>query len=529
MRKLLALPLAAVTFLLLCPPARAGTYPMAQCQSTPARALSDGWIVYGGASIYNTCGGDTGFGLWIAELGYDTSGGMSIAVPASRPHVTIQRIETDMNVAYELNQRSFVRWFAGGQIIFDRELTGWAESLITRTPRDASRDFTLDVYCSTANGPVNCRFSDLHRVVVLSWLTFTLAESADPAARAGGGSLLAPGGRHGTESLAFTAGDEDSGVKSVNVKLGGAVVGSYDFSASCDYSDWNACTTSQSRTLDVDTTRLRDGSYPLRFDVADAAGNAVTVDAGRTVTIANAAAGPDAAGDEAASAAERGRHNGSGSANAAVLTAELVNRRQAMVVPYRRSAVTMSGRLTQEDGTPIAGARLDVGSQTVLPGLPGPDAGQVVTDDDGRWTMTTAQGPSRQVTVGWRAFGRDRSYTQTTNLSLLVRAGASMAVRPRRVANGRRVRLSGKLLGRPFPAGGVLVTLQGKPRRGGKWRTFGVTRTRADGRFGYRYRFTRVAGGSQTFLFRTRINRQDGYPYEAGLDGKARVAVSGRR
>src|SRR3954467_11309245 len=237
MRKLLALPLAALTFLLLSPPARAGTYPMAQCQSTPARALSDGWIVYGGASIYNTCGGDTGFGLWIAELGYDTSGGMSIVVPASRPHVTIQRIETDMNVAYELNQRSFVRWFAGGQIIFDRELTGWAESLITRTPRDASRDFTLDVYCSTANGPVNCRFSDLHRVVVLSWLTFTLAESADPSARAGGGSRLAPGGRHGTESLAFTAGDEDSGVKSVNVKLGGAVVGSYDFSASCDYRD----------------------------------------------------------------------------------------------------------------------------------------------------------------------------------------------------------------------------------------------------------------------------------------------------
>jgi hypothetical protein len=89
------------------------------------------------------------------------------------------------------------------------------------------------------------------------------------------------------------------------------------------------------------------------------------------------------------------------------------------------------------------------------------------------------------------------------------------------------VRLSGKLLGRPFPAGGVLVTLQGKPRRGGKWRTFGVTRTRPDGRFRYRYRFTRVAGGARTFLFRTRINRQDGYPYESGLDGKARMKVGG--
>jgi hypothetical protein len=543
MRKLLALALAALAALLLSPPARAGTYPMAQCQSTPARALSAAWDVYGGAGTYNTCGGDNGFALWIAELGYNTSAGMRIAVPASRPHVTIQRIDTGMNVAQELDQVSFLRWFAGNQIIFDRELTGWAESLITRTPHDASRDFTLDVYCTTANGPVNCRFSDLHRVVVLSWLTFTLAEAAEPTAEATGGSLLAPGERRGTESLSFTAGDEDSGLRAVTVKLGGAVVGSYDFSASCTYTDWNACPTSQSRTLDVDTTRIRDGSYPLRFDVVDAAGNAVTVDAGRTVTIANgrtassgaggegaSAAGSEgasAAGSEGASAADRGRHNGSGDAAAAVLTAELVNRRQAMVVPYRRSAVTVSGRLTQQDGTPIAGARLDVGSQTVLPGLPGPDAGQVVTDDHGRWSMTTAKGPSRQVSVGWRAFDRDRSYAETTSLSLLVRAGASMAVRPRRVANGRRVLLSGRLLGRPFPAGGVLVTLQGKPRRGGKWRTFGVTRTRPDGRFRYRYRFTRIAGSSRTFLFRTRINRQDGYPYEAGVDGKARAKVKG--
>src|SRR4051794_8795127 len=109
MQKLaLALVLAAAAVLLLPPAARAGTYPMAQCQSTPARALSDGWGVYGGAGIYNTCGGNNGFGLWIAELGYNTSAGMDIAVPGSRPHVTIQRIDTGMNVAQELDQVSFV-------------------------------------------------------------------------------------------------------------------------------------------------------------------------------------------------------------------------------------------------------------------------------------------------------------------------------------------------------------------------------------------------------------------------------------
>ena len=196
-----------------------------------------------------------------------------------------------------------------------------------------------------------------------------------------------------------------------------------------------------------------------------------------------------------------------------------------MLVPYRRSAVTISGRLTQRDGTPIAGARLDVGSQTVVPGLPGPDGGQAITDDDGRWSVTTARGPSREVTVAWRAFDRDRSYAETTRLSLLVRAGASLAVRPRRVGNGGLVTLSGRLLGMPYPDGGVLVTLQGRPRHGGHWRTFAVTRSKADGRFRSRYRFTRVAGGVRMFLFRARVNRQDGYPYEAGIAGSAKASV----
>ena len=83
--------------------------------------------------------------------------------------------------------------------------------------------------------------------------------------------------------------------------------------------------------------------------------------------------------------------------------------------------------------------------------------------------------------------------------------------------------LSGRLLGMPYPDGGVLVTLQGRPRHGGHWRTFAVTRSKADGRFRSRYRFTRVAGGVRMFLFRARVNRQDGYPYEAGIAGSAKA------
>ena len=538
MRTLLALALVtAVAVLTLAVPARAGTYEMVQCRSAPARDVSSDWRAYGPGGLFDACGGDDAFGLRMGEMPYDSTGGLTIAVPASRPHVTIAGVDAVIAVARERDQFAFLRWFSGGSVLLDQEMTGWSQS-VSRTPPAGARDFTMDVYCSFGAGPANCRFDDESRVVSVPWFLFVLSESDDPTAQATGGSLLGADAGHGTESLSFSADDGDSGIHTVAVQLGGTTVGSFDFGSACRFTDWNACPLSQRRTLDIDTTQVPDGDYPLRFVVADAADNVNTVDTGRTITIANQPPTPPApppsagatsgGGDHPTAdtaAADRGQHNGSGGAGDAVLTATLVNRRQAMLVPYRRSSVTISGRLTQRDGTPIAGARLDVGSQTVVPGLPGPDGGQAITDDDGRWSVTTARGPSREVTVAWRAFDRDRSYAETTRLSLLVRAGASLAVRPRRVGNGGLVTLSGRLLGMPYPDGGVLVTLQGRPRRGGHWRTFAVTRSKADGRFRSRYRFTRVAGGVRMFLFRARVNRQDGYPYEAGIAGSAKVSV----
>ena len=43
-------------------------------------------------------------------------------------------------------------------------------------------------------------------------------------------------------------------------------MGAYDFSAACAFTDWNACPLTQTRTLDVDTTKLPEGAYPLRLE-----------------------------------------------------------------------------------------------------------------------------------------------------------------------------------------------------------------------------------------------------------------------
>ena len=528
--------------LLLAAPARAGTYPMYVCRlpdGSPA-PVSASFYPYGSTvAFFNTCSSGGAMGAQTGgSIRLDSSGGIGVWVPPERPNLEITNVLTrlDSGGGPWSGSAFVVRQFAGSTLL-DSATAPFARTT-NLAPPVAGRNYDWNWYCTYSAG-TNCSTGDGDHAMQLWQVNFSLRESADPSGAVSGGSLLGPGSVAGTASVNYTAYDDDSGVKAVQVRLGPTIVAADDLSAQCSFTGWNACPlTMQRGGVDVDTTRIPNGTYPLRLAVFDAAGNSRTLETGRSVTIDNGGASaqtpPTAGGGtsqptaerDAARSADRGTHNGTGGGESATLVAELANHRQAMVVPYRRSAVTLSGRLTQRDGTPIAGARLDVTSESVHAPDPGPDGSQIVTDDSGRWHTTTAMGPSRKVTVAWRAFERDRSYAETTQLSLLVRAGVSLAARPHKVRNGGRVALKGRLLGEPFPPGGILVTLQGKPQRGGGWRTFGVTRTRPNGRFGYRYRFTRVRGG-KTFTFRTRINRQDGYPYEAAVAGHARAAVRG--
>jgi len=257
---------------------------MVQCRTAPARDVSSDWRAYGPGGLFDACGGDDAFGLRMGEMPYDSTGGLTIAVPASRPHVAIAGVDAVIAVARERDQFAFLRWFSGGSVLLDQEMTGWSQS-VSRTPPAGARDFTMDVYCSFGAGPANCRFDDENRVVSVPWFLFVLSESDDPTAQATGGSLLGADPGHGTESLSFSADDADSGIHTVAVQLGGTTVGSFDFGSACRFTDWNACPLSQSRTLDIDTTQVPDGDYPLRFVVADAADNVNTVDTGRTITI----------------------------------------------------------------------------------------------------------------------------------------------------------------------------------------------------------------------------------------------------
>jgi hypothetical protein len=85
--------------------------------------------------------------------------------------------------------------------------------------------------------------------------------------------------------------------------------------------------------------------------------------------------------------------------------------------------------------------------------------------------------------------------------------------------------LRGRLLGRPIPASGKLVTVQAWTPRG--WLTFGNARARAkDGKWSYRYTFTGTSTTSR-YRFRALVTQEESYPYVTGTSPVRAVMVQG--
>jgi hypothetical protein len=429
---------------------------------------------------------------------------MRIAAPSARPNVTVKAINASWNTAAQVDQFSYVRWYSAGQLLFQSEMTPFSDTSgsFTRNAPAGARDFQVDLYCSTTNGAVNCRFSDANHVVNFFGLVLILQESEPPDGGATGGTLLEPGVRGGTQSLNYLATDGDSGVRSVVARLGSTVIASDDFVGVCLYDDWNACPNSQARTLDVDTTRVSDGDYPLTLEITDAAGNPRTVDTGRTISIAN---GP-------------GAPNGSPACTPCALTAAAGRKAQRHVRLRRKGGAAVYGRLVSATGAPVAGATLDVRNDAGI-------EGSVRTADDGGFIYAVPRGPTRHLVFAYRAHARDAEYTVETD-PVLVRVDDAIRlfVRPRHPKRGHSTRLSGRVSGAPFASPGVLVVLQGRVGGKGHWRTFNTARAKPDGSFTSRYRFERAVRG-QRFQLRVRASKQANFPYPTDYSRALSVRV----
>jgi hypothetical protein len=212
--------------------------------------------------------------------------------------------------------------------------------------------------------------------------------------------------------------------------------------------------------------------------------------------------------------------NGSPASPGARLSASFSGGRARRTVGFRRGTHVRVA-VTDELARPIAGAALQVRARELRSGAEWIVAPDITTAADGRATLLLAAGPSRRVLVEYRAHVGDAQPTAVDGVRLNVRAGVTLAVRPRRLRGGGVIHISGRLLAAPATGIGKIVTLQARER--GHWRDFQSARTHRGGRFSATYRFSRVARG--TFPIRAVVRADAGYPYATGRSRTVRVRV----
>ena len=277
-------------------PATAGTFQVSQCNTvglapaSPAALFSAAWSTSGAAGFTSGCTGNGG-GLHVTynnrRLAHNTTSNQDFHMPSAMANTTISSVR----VAYTANQQSAsanpAYWsiYASGSLLLQRNLLGGSDSssgVLLTTPA-GSRLLQVGTYCSPANGPGDCNWAG--DAYVINGLTFNLEENVDPTGEATG-ALVGAGPQSGTKPLDITAADVDSGVRRLDVTLDGVAAGSSDLSADCRIDTFSPCPTNVTRSVDVDTTRVPDGTRLLRLIVTDLAGNTKTVNKGY-VTVDN--------------------------------------------------------------------------------------------------------------------------------------------------------------------------------------------------------------------------------------------------
>jgi hypothetical protein len=164
----------------------------------------------------------------------------------------------------------------------------------------------------------------------------------------------------------------------------------------------------------------------------------------------------------------------------------------------------------------VPGATICVQSQTEGAALV--PVATVSTDPNGRFAYGVSPGPNRQILIGYR----HGSFELARTLKLSSSPRPTLRARPRKLRNGERVRLQGRLP-EPRAAGRVVVLQAGVPGRH-RWITFRKATTGPRGRFKAKYHFTSTTRRI-TYRFRALVPRQSGYPWIQGTSRPAKVTV----
>jgi hypothetical protein len=179
--------------------------------------------------------------------------------------------------------------------------------------------------------------------------------------------------------------------------------------------------------------------------------------------------------------------------------------------------------LTDESGAPIPDAVLTLTATAQRPSSSTRLLGQVTTNAQGGFRYPVPAGSSRRLNVDYRAFALDTAPSATASLVLSTRAGVTLHVRPRRVAQRGRIEFIGSLRG-GLGRAGTQVVIYALGSRSRDRIPVATVRANTRGRFRFRYRFSHSASGT-TYRFRATMHSQRGYPYATGHSRTVTVRI----
>jgi len=204
----------------------------------------------------------------------------------------------------------------------------------------------------------------------------------------------------------------------------------------------------------------------------------------------------------------------SAAAGGSSLSAGVGEGSEGSIVLAQGGGTTFAGAL-RGPGGPVSGAAVCVFT-TVVTDAAREFLGVAMSGQGGEYRFPVSAGPSRHLTAIYRGDHREIEAQAT----VLTRVKPTFKVKKRIVRNKHAAVFSGEI---PGPHNDkVVVVLQVKSGKG--WRAFRRYRTRADGRYKVRYRFTQTRTPT-LYKMRAQVRETTGYPYLQGNSAPLNLRV----
>ncbi|HEX4107215.1 MAG TPA: carboxypeptidase-like regulatory domain-containing protein [Solirubrobacteraceae bacterium] len=506
-----------------------GDYTITQCGGSPAPAWQDGFSGYSGALATSDFCQDAAQQFVFVYPGTNLVPtavyGAEALIPSSMPDLSITHLLMNYALPGDLGpDEAFLELQdSAGQVISGTQYGTSASTGVFNAGVSSGRGYELVMNCAASDGSGGCNMTS-QATFSIGATTVTIHDTGQPQVAATGGTLLSGGPQQGTQTLTFTAADDDSGVQQVAVSLGSQLAGENEYANQCVDTQWQPCPPKVSDVVQVDTTTVADGTYPVLVTATSYGGETTTVQAGTVVVKNDTTSVSQGTLGAPPGDAQVGAANGSpASAQAHLSVAWAGSSRAVLAHAAYAAAQTVKGVLTTPTGQPIAGATVLVRATPAYGGARTTSAGQAQTAANGTFTYRSAgRLSSRTLTFSYDAHTGDATPSATAQVSIAVSAPVVLNVEPRVSQVGGTITFSGRLPGGPLPPGGKLLTLQARQavRRGrhyagvGSWITFRQLRTSARGAFSARYRFR--LPGPIDYEFRAVSAAESDYPYAAG-------------